>query len=855
MVNMRQAVLLVAVVALLSMTLALAGCLQKISSGSSLYGQDYKGNMARTALFNSSMAEYCKPGSCWCMVCKNGTNLFGPLTSLIGGSCFWDKNCTPQQMSKYMNYKNTGDPSISPRQFMLGQGPTFGDFASANTMCTDRLTMSVQWLIATNATPYTLPDVTRSMCFLSKDIIPVYILYSNGSNINATRAEQIGTILGTEGDDVFLGRLSDGPVGPVIVVTEMEFNVSRAGDVADQVRAIDRGCRNDRANNKTNCFIAVAPRMNDFAALDAVMNNLSADADKVDLVAYGINGKNVHSCDGAKIRLQASNFSSYALYNWSKPSLIAYVLFDPGTNDTDNSCTWTESNVVSAYGGFLPWGITALQKRGVIGIAPYSYNTTGGPGITNPLNCTDCGVGRTPQRLQAWYGGCQAYSNISMPSGDHPSASTYLLFGNESGTACNANTNFDYMRGFSFAGRDMMQQMANKLRPAAPLLFTCDACLLSNASRLATDMFPSLAPRGAITDDKYCKSYPEIEQWASARNLDPMLVRAFVMTESGFDPCAAARVCREGYDDGKCFQPGTGQDECYGKPAYDEIYDPAGNCTFDVAPNVATSPRPDWRYCAFGLMQAIEPPFTFWPASKSPDGSDGPYFDIFDRSGFRSLDLTLAKSCNPSYNPFTPSDSICLGTAKLEQAMLSARAWVSSNHGKLNWPSSDIDKDSLFTAYVAGNKYAGFWDSSARVAYNGRQHPRCPGNTKNGDCWAYGFSMSWVINDTYCSSDAGAGDSHCENGRPIQQPPFECYGYTDFMQYVHDCEVPFLPRRADPGKEKVEAFLQLSAGCSTYMCPDGKKLFQYMEKPLPLSGTPYLPDAVAGTSPTPTGTN
>jgi hypothetical protein len=237
----------------------------------------------------------------------------------------------------------------------------------------------------------------------------------------------------------------------------------------------------------------------------------------------------------------------------------------------------------------------------------------------------------------------------------------------------------------------------------------------------------------------------------------------------------------------------------------------------------------------------------------SPDGSNGPNFDIFDRSGFRTLDLTLAKSCSPNYNPFSPSDSLCLGTAKLEQAMRSARAWMANNHDKLNWPSSDIDKDSLFAAYIAAHKYGGFWDGSSRGTYQGREHPRCSSSQRNGDCWAYGFSLSWSVNETFCSSSEGAGDSRCDGGSPKQDPPWECYGYTDFVTYFNLCEKPFLPRQSDPGKEKLEAYIQLSTGCSNYMCPDGKKLFQIMGKTPPLSGTAYIPDEIVG-APSSTGT-
>src|SRR4029453_13426791 len=130
----------------------------------------------------------------------------------------WERNCTPQRAAQINNL--SANPDITIRQFMIAQGPIFGDFAYANTYCSDRLSMAVQWLIGDANTSYTLPDAGRSMCFLSKDVIPVYILYSNGTQLlNTSRVRQMGRILGTEGDDLYMGRLSSGPVGPVVVVT------------------------------------------------------------------------------------------------------------------------------------------------------------------------------------------------------------------------------------------------------------------------------------------------------------------------------------------------------------------------------------------------------------------------------------------------------------------------------------------------------------------------------------------------------------------------------------------------------------------------------------------------------------
>ncbi len=853
---MRAAALVIAIASLI----VLAGCLQKISGGNSLYVSQYRDTLSRVPLTSANASEECRIGSCWCMVCRNGTNIFGrAITSLIGGSCYMEKNCTPQTLS------NINNPNVTPnayaRQFMIGQGPTFGDFSSANPYCADRLSMAVQWLLGQNDSGYMRPDAARAMCFLSKDIIPMYILYSNSTNINLTRSREIGEELGTGGRSLYNGILTNGPVGPTIVVTEMNFPVTAASQIAEQVRAIDQGCRNDRANNKVYCYIAVAPRMGDYAALDAVMNSLGADRDKVDLVAYGIDGRFAHSCSGDMIFAQAMNFSKYSLYNWSKPTIIPYVLFDPGTNDTDNSCTYSESDVVNGYASVFN-SILALKQRGVIGVAPYSFNTTGGAGITNPLNCTDCGVGKYTPRLAAWYGACQQYVTIQTSQGPGGSPENAIRFGNESGSTCNEGYNPAYLFRQSYASQDIMQPVSPTTVQNYTKYFSCDACLLSNQSRTIDMIFNVSAFASDYhlpgVSDRVCTSFPEIDQWASARNLDPMLVRAFVWTESNFDPCSAAKVCTkeciQSHCTPNCFPQAFGGDsECYSN-AYDEMYDPSGNCSANLT-NAAPGPRPDWRWCAVGLMQSLEPPYTFWPGQYTPDGSDGQYYDIYQRSGFYPLGtIAAARDCDVYFNPFIPSDSLCIGTLKLEGMLRDAHSFIDSHRGQLGW-AADYDKDNLLAAWIAGDMYSGFWGERARSADFVNAYPGCSSSSTNGECWTQSFFESRTVNDTYCSSSDGQADTiKCKNGHPRYEPPYYCYGATDIIKFVHDCRAPFSSRPVDPGAGKLAAYIALSNGCANNFCPDGRILGQALGLGLPASGTYYVPNNITPATPPGTGT-
>jgi hypothetical protein len=241
----RQTALVLALFCLI----LIAGCLQKMNNGSNLFEQQYRDSLSRVAISTPEDLEECRPGTCICMLCKNNTPIFPSKINYIGGSCSFKKECNEEELAK-INFDNSAGVSVKPLLFMLGQGPTFGDFGSASAYCGNGLTMAVQWLVGSKDVPYTLPDPKRSMCFLSKGTIPIYLLYSNGTNINVSRAGRIAEILGTEGKNYYNGLLHkdspQGQVGPVIIVTEMNFDKSQASEVAEQVLAIDRVCNPNR---------------------------------------------------------------------------------------------------------------------------------------------------------------------------------------------------------------------------------------------------------------------------------------------------------------------------------------------------------------------------------------------------------------------------------------------------------------------------------------------------------------------------------------------------------------------------------------------------------------------------------
>ena len=837
----------------LVLSIFIVGCLGLVGGD---YSRDYTGNLQRIAVSDPDQIERCEIGSCWCMVCENGTGtisltwdypFFDFLTSMVGGKCYFDKECTPDRLTELRSQKMT-------RQFMIGQGPSFADFGAANGYCSNKLSMAVHWLTGDNQSHYSLPDPYRAMCLLDKGVMPVYVLYSKGTDIDATRAREIADVLGHDGQDIGLGRLTSGPVGPVVITTEINYDRSQASQIAAQVRSINEGCGNDRANNEVHCLVAIAPKMNDYAAMDDVLSQVG---DQVDLVAYGVDYRYARGCNGGQILEQARNFSGHALYDWGKPSIIPYVMFDSEGSDGVSSCEWSESKMIYAYSSFFPNGVVSLQEKGVIGVAVYSFNSTSYGSVGNPLGCVDCSIAKNPSRLRAWYGGCQAYTRLSTSatagSGAYPSPGTEIVFPNASAGYCDYNSQLDFVFNEMTYGDVLSRDFANpqmpELQDPDPSFIRCDACLTwtNNTKPFAFKEWSLNAEDLELA----CNSTPELEAWASARNLDPTYVRATIYIESKFQNCSIARVCKPGYNavgpDGRpCFQTGSGERECYAKGISNMSHgDPSGVCTFADAPN-ADDPDANWRWCSMGIMASNEPAYTYWPATHTADGTDGEFYEILQDAQSRGwgLELDKAKSCNQYFfNPFNNTDSICVGTAKLEDMFANARDWIDHNRGAyLNWGEDDFEKDNAFTGYIVAQMYAGFW--------NAKSSSRCHGAMPNWQCWMQGFQWSWTHGDESCDVPPDRTlPSWCESRDHADRSSLGCPGYNDFVDYMYNCEIQYLPREADPGSEKMGLYYHLKENCENSACPDWKKIYDATggtwggtTHSAPLSGTWLVPD-------------
>ncbi len=808
---------------LLTLTpMLLPGCIQTLGAGTG-YAQDYRTGLNGTfALYDPSTFEKCNLGQCVCLACRNTTAWFGFRNSFAGGSCLFVQNCSQDVFDSLIN-GSAVSTGLFPRQFMIGQGYTFTDFADANGWCGNRLDMAVQWLVGSNETNYTLPDASRAQCFLQYDIMPVYVLYSNSQSINVPVTAQIAGLLKN--------------AGPVIITTEMDFNSSSHDavvNVSNQVLAIDSACGNKRtggADEEIHCFVALGVKMGDYNGVNAIRQQLGPDGwNKVDLIAFGVNGHtanlswtNEATCDPDGAFQQALSFARFSLYNNSKPTIIPYILFDSSGTDANGSCNWTEAGMAQGYADAFKYWLFPFQKTGVVGMAPYDFNSSSF-GLGNPLGCTDCALGTQPDRMQAWFGSCR---NYKIQAGKYPAGDNMIVFPNASGGTCDFDLNAMGMLQAQYT--DQGEQITANLTAQNITLIRCDACVNENYTFPANVPATNIGLSDPTKNLTYCTSIPALDYYANKYSVDPMLVRAVVVAENpDFDNCSAAQVTPTSSDSG-----------CYPK-GYDFVLDPEGIC------HEADNQAPGARYCGLGLMQILEPPYTFWPSSLTPNGQPGQYYSGAPNNQLyleaelnqRSAMVVQAQAqCPANFDPFNATDNACMGVYKLASFFQTEKTLVTANLNNLGNPDSNTQR--VLSYYLALQLYRG---------YGGYIQS-----------WISQFGSRYLATADFCSQDANKDSPECALRADAQHP--ECYGMTDFVAFVRTCmfEHPdggpgsvtnnqlqgSEPFYGDYASRVLSYYRALEQGCGgASSCPSWKTLQTLACKNYPVDGTPQASAAI-----------
>lgn len=847
--------------------LVTAGCLNTIA-GANDYANEYLSTMDYVSAANPY--DTCKVGACNCFVCKNGTALLYITTSLAGGHCYFQSECDEDTYQSFVD--PTSGEEYAMRYFMLGAGPSFADFGEANRYCNNGLTMAVHWLLGDENKAYDNPDAGRAMCMLFNGVMPVYVLYTGSENIDVERTAEIAREFG-DVTSITYGHLT-GPAGPVVITTEFEYNASRPGvvdAVVEQIRVINQEC-NDYTTDppQVNCFVAVAPKMGDMEGLDAVMSRV--DRKQVHLLAYGINSHYDKSgtCSGSRMVQDAASFSRYGLYTYGLPTVIPYVLFDPNTPDATGNCIWTDygfqNSVEEGYANFFMTGIETLSGVGVIGIAPYDFNSSSAG--ADPLKCNNCALGANEERMASWFGGCQKMINIStkQPSGRMP-----LIFPNESGGYCDFGANMDANAHMfrDSQGQEFWTTSTFKMDPPAnEAYFRCDACILEGTKK-ASGYFPVLKT-GTYNDQPFiptgfpahvaeicpecqepatCYIYPEIDYFSSRFSIDPMLLRAIIWKESSFNQCSAAKVCRPGVSTSEGCLKG---DYAAG---YNEMHDPDGECEehlLDItAPDYdpgsagpeAPEQRPKWRFAGLGLLQVMESPYIYWPAEYSPTGEDGEYTWEFERARYsianpdgRRGNIEGAMECSPYFNPFNTSHATCMGAKKLHGTFNRGREWTDETNNK--WSKcrdlfslgTDTSKRDILAAFYAIYALTGIMSEGYDPYYPGSNpldgwaKDYCDIKAGNEDCVRLTSTGSCI---TGCvDGDDGDDPDDC-----VLDPDIHlCSDQAgDFMSYVY-CLIPEHgisdKLSVYAGFRKLGAYEYLQEECPNSYCPTIEKTLE-----------------------------
>lgn len=693
---------------LFAVFLFIAGCASYVRDYSRIYESGL--NRDPRAIFDYTQFTTFEPFKCQCFVCEpKQSSFFSFFTSLKGGSCRLETNCSQETFSAINSQDGTGRGERTGtglgwtiRQFMIGQGATFADFGPANQYCGDRLDMSVRWLVAKpyrdaatgtmRVTKYPLPQKSRATCFLDIGVMPVYILYSEGKGVDPERAAEIAT------------ELRD--AGPVIITSEIDFDSSDSAiveNVKSQVKSMKLAC--------PTCLIAVAPRMNDTAGLDRVFSDQEARR-STDLVAFGINTRYSRlDCSNpanqalrdnpvdAVYYYNALNFSQYIRNKYQKPSIIPYVLFEinqpwgyantcPPLSEQD---VFDPANPDNAHSKFFANYLVQFLNSGTIGIAPYKFSRGG----DDPLHCTDCSLSKTESRLQSWFGWCQKHKLATrvLPNELSPSGELLAVYPNASSGYCDFGQNFQLYAKAFYPDRDFSLTPNVTMDPPQRVRVTCDACV----NQEGTDFPFDVGPRAGGAQPDWCTRWDsDISANADPLDIDPMIVRAIIWQESNGLRDAEDYVSTRAENRGRCAVSAVSSgDSCYSY-AYDYVEDPDNVCPPAGTQISAGGAPASTRLCAFGIMQTLDSSYTYWGPIDDPRVSQAISASAYNiRTGVltgrprETRDIAQQCTSDGRFNPFNPSHNICDGVNKFSIYLTAGTAKARQNAVSLNAVNAD----------------------------------------------------------------------------------------------------------------------------------------------------------------------
>ncbi len=306
---------------------------------------------------------------CMCNECKISILSLGT-PSFSGKECIYIP-CNEDDYYSLVNDYGGGelpvDGSFVPRQFAFGMGPDFQSFDEANKYCNYKMTLPVMWVDLTetdasgNPRALELPNTEQTLCYLDKQVIPLYILYDRDGISQATvdRTKEVAHTLAG--------------IGPAYVATQPYYtgNIQLAL-VEQQVDVINEEC--------PTCQIVLSAPHNSSRFLELTLGASDTFADKIDVVGLGMiidaeTAKSKECNPENEIYNELKFTKSVIMKKYHKPSIWEYFSISQGTS-ADGTCTLTENEVAKGYGWLYKYH-PYFAAYGLIGVAHISYSDLG----------------------------------------------------------------------------------------------------------------------------------------------------------------------------------------------------------------------------------------------------------------------------------------------------------------------------------------------------------------------------------------------------------------------------------------------------------------------------------------------
>jgi hypothetical protein len=712
----------------------LSGCTQSmIASSTNQYLIDSNTIMnPNMSVDKAKLDAYLSQGSCSILVCQNASKATSSFSkwvkfmyysarywqwmdpSLIGGSC-WLQNVTNENKNDTMTNLSKG--VYYAREFGIGQGMSFADFNDANPYCNNSLRYAVKLVRSLDGVKYSFSPKSYSgaACFLDKSVIPLYILYNNG------------TVPDQENAADFASQMSG--LGPVMIATEMNPQSSdgNIGKINNEIREIRLNC--------PNCMVGLSIRNgpNGTKMLNALNESGYDSLQYVDFVGFGIDSdylvdNNDTNCgSGDHLEGLAEEASTAIRAKYGKPTFWYYV------NINRSACRWSDFEERKIF--WLMFNdIPEMSKNGVLGMSPEPFYSDAFFEPVENMSFMNPDLSSPSLRQSAsstWFSLCQNYYG-------NRNFQLFAIDTSPLGDKCGV-LDFIPEKTMTYGGR----QSTGDYVPLADVnygnkedqTYRCKACFLIYDSK---DTPPFLKGIKGSFDSSHCTKPDDairrMEFYGELYDIDSNLLRAIAQQESGFDHCAIS------------YLNASDASKCTGIVVHkSDIVDAAGQAGCDVNsmpdPPYDNSrqpgaPQPQYTICASGMMQTTDLPGAMYAQ--------------------RGLAMPPeVKACGgASFNPFNASHSICAAAYKIAwQFLPDASSAVSNNRDIFNVSSfSDADNQNLrdaLTVEFTAERYYGNPISSGSDTYVPLWSSFRPNVDKGSDCG----KMNSIGQSLCCSYD------------------------------------------------------------------------------------------------------